>query len=395
MVNTVTGVESRVRGREAVVAGTVTWERLRELAAFRAEQGCAISLFMNLDPSEVPTAADAQTRMNALLAGAEKADRSELTHDQRNGLRADFVRIARWFDDEFSREGARGLAIFAASLDNFWSTLSLPGAVADIVKIGREFYLAPLVPLVARTDGTIIAVVGREQGHLFRLEAGRLRAIADHFEEQPGRHDQGGWSQANYQRHIEKLVQEHMKGVAEELDRSRKRMRAPKVVLVCPEETRAEFTNTLSKEARDALVGWAQAEAHAGATELLDAVRPVLERAQAKDERETIERWREEAGRNGRAASGWAQTLEAASDGRVEVLLFQEGTDRSAFRCPACGRAAVTGGSCPLDGTQLEPHDAGLDLAVHQTLAHGGALWAIRHHSDLAPVEGIGALLRY
>jgi peptide chain release factor subunit 1 len=395
MVNTVTGVESRVRGREAVVAGTVTWARLRELASFRAEQGCAISLFLNLDPSEVPTAADAQTRMNALLASAEKADRSELTHDQRNGLRADFARIARWFDDDFSREGARGLAIFAASLDNFWSTLSLPGAVADGVKIGREFHLAPLVPLVARTDGTIIAVVGREQGQLFRLEAGRLESIGDHFEEQPGRHDQGGWSQANYRRHIEKLVQEHLKGVAEELDRSRKRMHAPKIVLVCPEETRAEFTNTLSKEARDALVGWAQAEAHAGAADLLDAVRPVLERAQAKDERETIERWREEAGRNGRAASGWAQTLEAASDGRVEVLLFQEGTDRSAFRCPACGRAAMTGGSCPLDGTQLEPHDAGLDLAVHQTLAHGGAVWAIRHHEDLAPVEGIGALLRY
>ena len=377
------------------MAGTVTWERLRELASFRAEQGCAISLFLNLDPSEVPTPADAQTRMNALLAEAEKADRSELTHDQRQGLKSDFARIARWFDDDFSREGARGLAIFAAGLDNFWSTLSLPGPVGDGVKIGRDFYLAPLVPLVARADGTIVAVVGREQGQLFRLEAGRLEEIVDRFEEQPGRHDQGGWSQANYQRHIEKLVQEHLKGVANELDRSRKRMRAPKIVLVCPEETRAEFTNALSKEARDALVGFAQAESHAGRAELLEAVAPVLEQAQAKDERETIERWREEAGRNGRAAAGWAQTLEAASDGRVEVLLFQEGADHRAFRCPACGRAAVEGGSCPLDGTQLEPHDAGLDLAVHQTLAHGGAVWAIRHHDDLAPVEGIGALLRY
>jgi peptide chain release factor subunit 1 len=333
--------------------------------------------------------------MNALLAEAEKGGKSELTHDQREGLKTDFRRIARWFDDDFSREGARGLAIFAASLDNFWSTLSLPGTVADAVKIGPEFYLAPLVPLVARADGTIVAVVGREQGQLFRLRAGRLQEIGDLFDEQPGQHDQGGWSQARYQRHIEKLVQEHLKGVAEELDRSRKRMRAPKIVLVGSEETRAEFTNALSKEAREALVGWAQAEAHAGPAELLEAVRPVLEQAQAKDERETIERWREEAGRNGRAAAGWAQTLEAASDGRVEVLLFQDGFDRPAFRCPACGRASLEGGSCPLDGTRLEPYEGGLDLAVHQTLAHGGAVWAIRHHDDLAPVEGIGALLRY
>jgi peptide chain release factor subunit 1 len=377
------------------VAGTVTWQRLRQLASFRAELGCATSLFLNLDPSEVPTPTDAQTRMNALLSSAEKVDRSELTHDQRQSLKADFERIADWFDNDFSREGAKGLAIFAAGLDHFWSTASLPGPVADRVKVGREFYLAPLVPLVARADGTIVAVVGREQGQLFRLEAGRLTELADRFEEQPGQHDQGGWSQARYQRHIEKLVQEHLKGVAEELDRSRKRMHAPKIVLVCPEEMRGEFTEELSKEARDALVGYAQAEAHARPAELLEAVRPILEKAEAKDEREAIERWREEAGRNGRAASGWAKTLEAASDGRVEVLLFQEGTDHAAFRCPACGRAALEGGSCPLDGTQLEPHDAGLDLAVHQTLAHGGAVWAIRHHEDLAPVEGIGALLRY
>jgi peptide chain release factor subunit 1 len=378
-----------------VVAGTVTWERLRELASFRAEKGCAISLFLNLDPSEVPTAADAQTRMNALLSAAEKADRSELTHDQRMGLKADFDRVASWFDNDFSREGVRGLAIFAAGVDNFWSTVSLPGPVADHVKVGREFYLAPLVPLVARADGTIVAVIGREQGQLFRLAAGRLQELADRFEEQPGQHDQGGWSQSRYQRHIDKLVQEHLKGVAEELDRSRKRMRAPKIVLVCPEEMRGEFTEELSKEARDALIGFAHAEAHARPAELLEAVTPILEEAQAKDERETIERWREEVGRNGRAASSWAQTLEAASDGRVEVLLFQEGADHEAFRCPACGRASLEGGSCPLDGTQLERHDAGLDLAVHQTLAHGGAVWVIRHHEDLAPVGGIGALLRY
>ena len=34
----------------------------------------------------------------------------------------------------------------------------------------------------------------------------------------PGRHSQGGWSQARYQRHIEHLVQQHLKTVGDELD---------------------------------------------------------------------------------------------------------------------------------------------------------------------------------
>src|SRR6266542_3114116 len=377
------------------MAETVTWPLLRELANFRAEKGCAVSLYLNLDPSEVPTAGDAQARMNALLNEAEKKDRKDLTHEQRRGVLADFERIARWFDDEFDRAGSRALAVFAAGLDNYWSPMQLVQPVPDIVKVGRDFYLAPLAPAVARADGTIIAVVGREQGQLFRLRAGRLEEIAEHFDEQPGQYDQGGWSQSRYKRHIEKLVQEHLKGVAEELDRSRRRLHAPKIVLVCSEEMRSEFMDELPAAAREALVGWTQAEAHAGPAELLDAIIPVLAKADAKHEAEAIERWREEAGRNGRAASGWEQTLEAASDGRVDLLLFQESSDRPAFRCPACGRAAAAEGACPLDGTRLEPVDGGVDLAVHQTLAHGGAVWAIRHHEDLAPVGGIGALLRY
>jgi peptide chain release factor subunit 1 len=377
------------------MADTVTWSLLRELAGFRAEKGCATSVYVNLDPSEVPTAGDAQTRMNALLNAAEKTDRTELTHEQRSGLQADFDRIARWFDDDFERNGARGLAIFAAGLDNVWRTLPLPERVADGVKVGRDLYRAPLVPLVARADGTIVAVVGREQGQLYRLRDGRLEEIAEHYDEQPGQHDQGGWSQARYSRHIEKLVQEHLKGVAHELDRSRRQLQSPKIVLVGSEEMRSEFMEALSKEAREAVVGWTQAKSSAGAAEILEAVTPVLAEAEAKDESKAIARWREEAGRSGRAASGWEQTLEAASDARVDLLLFQEGSDHPAWRCPACGRAAVSEGSCPLDGTRLEPVDAGLDLAVHQTLAHGGAVWAIRHHEDLGPVEGIGALLRF
>ena len=377
------------------MAGMVTWSLLRELAGFRAEKGCAISLCLNLDPSDVPTAGDAQTRMNAMLHAADKTDRTDLTHEQRSALKSDFERIRNWFDDDFDRDGSRGLAVFAAGLDNFWRTVPLPQAVRDSARVGRDFYLSPLVPLVSRGDGTIVAVVGREQGQLYRLRAGRLEEIAEHYDETPGQHDQGGWSQSRYQRHIEKLVHEHVKGVAEELDRSKRQLQSPKIVLVCSEEIRSEFIDALSAEVRASVAGWTPVQAQAGPAEILQAVTPVLDEAETKDEAEVIERWREEAGRNARAASGWEQTLEASSDARVELLLFAQGADRPAFRCPACGRAAVGEGSCPLDGTRLEPTDSGLDLAIHQTLAHGGAVWAIRHHDDLGPVEGIGALLRF
>jgi peptide chain release factor subunit 1 len=378
------------------MAGTVSWDSLRELAAFQAQQGCAISLYLDLDPSISPTAGDVQSRVNSLLDELrEDAEGRGLTHTQREGLKADIDRIRRYLEQEFSREGAHGLAIFCAGLDNFWKPLALTDSVPDAAEVGREFYLAPLVPLVGRGEGAIIAVVSREQGKLYRLNGGRLQELADRTVDLPyRRHDQGGWSQANYQRHIEGLVRDHLRAVAEELERQVRRLGRPRVVVVCSEDTKAEIAELLPSEARAAVVGWTHAEAHAKPSELLALVRPVLEEWREREERTAVERWREEAGRNGRAASGWEQTLEAASDGRVEVLLYEDGTEHRAWRCPECGRAAVNGGNCPLDGTRMEEQEHGLDLAVHQTLGHGGKACALRV-KDLEPVEGIAALLRY
>jgi peptide chain release factor subunit 1 len=376
-----------------MAAATLTLQRLRDLATFRANKGFAVSLFVDLDPSVAPTAGDVDSRFNALLNEGEKwLDKEALAHDEKLRLKADFERIRRFFD-EFDRDGVRGVAVFAAG-DDFWESLALPSTVPNAIRVRRVFHVAPLATLVGRGDGAVVAVVGREQGQVYRLRDGRLEEVVDESEEQPGRHDQGGWSQARYQRHIEKLVHDHYKDVAEALD-GEVRRRGPKVVLIAPEEQRSEILDRLSSEARESIIGATSAEAHASPAELLELVRPILDDARARAEAEVIERWREERGRGARAAAGWSETLAAASDGRVDLLLFGEGATRPVWQCPACGRGSAEAGECPLDGSPLEPVEDGLDVAVQRTLVHGGDIVAIGAHGDLDPVERIGALLRY
>jgi len=376
----------------------VTWDSLRDLAGFRAQNGCAISLYLDLDPSNTPTAAETATRVNALIDEVERSEaarRPELSHEQKEGLRKDVQRLRDYFEQEFERDGTLGLAVFCASLDNLWAPLALSARVSDMVKVNRNLYLAPLVSLVGRGEGALVVFVGRERGDLLRLRGGRLEEIVEQTDETPGRHDQGGWSQARYQRHIEKLVHDHLKEVADHVDQSMRRLRGPRLIVVASEETRSEFEDVLSNEARKAIIGWTTAEAHATPADLLELVQPLLESWRGEQETEAVERWKEEAGRNARASSGWGPTLEAASDGRVDLLLVQEGADHEAWECPACGRVGIEGGACPLDGTQMEHRDDGLDLAVHQTLAHGGTVLALSQRQDLEPVQGIGALLRF
>jgi peptide chain release factor subunit 1 len=379
------------------MAETLTWNRLRDLAGFRSEHGCAISLYVNLDPALSPTPNDVDTRVSAALAGLEKqmeARRDQLSHAEREGLKRDVERIQAFFDNDFSRDGAQGFAIFAAG-DDYWAPIGLAYPVLDAIELGHDFYVAPLAPLVGRGDGALVAVVGRERGELFRLNGGRLEEVVDRTDEQPGRHDQGGWSQARYQRHIEKLVGEHLREVAAELAGAVRQLHLPKVIVVGSDETRSEFLETLPHDAKAVVAGTAEAEAHAGEPELLQLVQPLLDEAHAADEAEVLERWREEVGKNARGSAGWKDTLAAASDSRVELLLYEEGANRPARECPKCGRAELDTPECPLDGTPMKERDSGFDLAVHQTLLHGGTLLAVRYSVDLRPAEGIGALLRY
>lgn len=377
------------------MADAVTWETLRELAGFRSETGCAFSLYLDLDPSTTPTAADAETRFRSLLdrAGKEAGNGGgEHSHAEKVALRQDLERIQEWWESEFDRDGALGFAVFASSTDSLWRVLALPGTVRDAVQLGRELRVAPLLALADGSDGLFVAAVNRERGEVYRLRAGKLVEVADRSDEVPGRHDQGGWSQARFQRHIEKLIAEHLKAVSGEIEKRMRRVSGPQLVIVCPEDLRGEIEDMLSADVREAVVGWASAEAHASPEQLLEIARPFFAHADAARIQEAVERWREERGRGGRAAAGWNETLAAASDGRVEVLLFDERDGASAYECPKCGRAEAAAGSCPLDGTHLEPADAA-ELAIHHTLAHGGTV--VNVPAGELERAGVGALLRF
>jgi peptide chain release factor subunit 1 len=379
-----------------LMATAVTEGLLRDLAAFRAANGCAISIYVDFDPSATATVPAEKAKFHALVDDAKKLADARARgrgRDCRYALEADFRRIKEWGETEFDRDGARSLAVFASSADGFFRIVPLVEPVADGWEVGPELWIAPLAGQLGRGDGALVAVVSRERGALYQLRAGRFEEIADESEDVPGQHDQGGWSQARYHRHIENIVLRHLKTVGDQIDRTLHNRRVH-LVVVAPEELRSELESKLSREARESIVGWVTADAHANEVELLELVRPLLDEAAAREDEATLERWETERGRGGKVAAGWKQTLEAASDARVEVLLVDEGARHQAWSCPKCSRAYADGGKCPLDGTKLEERDDAVDLAIHRTVLHGGTLVRFGARA-LADADGIGAILRF
>ena len=151
-------------------------------------------------------------------AKSHGATRPDLAHEVKEGAEGRFRAPRTVFRGGVRPDGAHGLAVFTAGPDNVWSVLA-PWKVADAARVADDFLLSPLVPLIGRGNGAIVAVVGREQGCVLALRGGRFEQVADRTEETQGRHDQGGWSQSRFQRHLDNLDLEHYKVVAEELER--------------------------------------------------------------------------------------------------------------------------------------------------------------------------------
>jgi peptide chain release factor subunit 1 len=352
---------------------------VRSLAGARSDSAGLISLYLDLDPALVPTARDVEAHGAALVdeAGRIGYARSEVGHTEEMELREAIARIKTYLVDELDRTGAHGVALFVSAPD-IRRELRLPGVVEDSVHVGSSFVVAPLLPFVERDREVVLAVVGRDLGTIWRTEGGRVSEIRDLSRHGQGRHDQGGWSQARYQRGLEVEAREHMRNVADVLAHLVRPGSETLLAVSCLEERRTEFQSLLARHVREALIGWIDYDARADGDDLRPDVERLLDEHLRRERWALLERWREERGlESGRAASGWAETLEAAADAAVDVLLV-DGTTAEAYECPSCGRGYPEPGACALDSSSLrEALGGALELATRATLKHRGRVrWA-------------------
>ncbi len=158
-------------------------------------------------------------------------------------------------------------------------------------------------------------------------------------------HDQGGWSQARFQRGIQKETKDHLKHAGEELFKLYERGAVKRLIVGTPDEMRGEVESTLHSYLRERIAGWLEIDVKARPADVAHEAAAIIEEDERKRERVWLERLKSELGRNSRGAAGLADTLEALNERRVEALLVQDGFRTDGLREP--------GGGLPLDRARL------------------------------------------
>jgi hypothetical protein len=379
-----------------MAANTIDRGRLRRLADVRPDRGRVLSVFLNLDPSEFATPpARASAITSVLTEAAQRIEACEgLDHEEQMWLRHDLERVrVALSDNGIAANGTRSVAVYACDPVDLLEVVSLRRPVSSRVVVDRT----PVVePLVAEADGERWGVVlaNRRSARIFRGIGSGVEETDRIEDEVHSQHDQGGWSQARYQRSVEKDKDDHLLHVAEVLFDIHKREPFDQLLVGAPEELVGDFEQRLHPYLRERIADRLHLDVeHSGIDDVRTAVAEAIEAYATRQEREALDRLMEGVGRGTRGAAGLAAVLAALDEARVECLLVAEGFEAAGLRDTETGLLYADGAAPP--GLPLERVEDIVEAAVEKAIEQSARVLRIARHDDLGPLGGIGAVLRF
>jgi len=297
-------------------------------------------------------------------------------------------------------EGVNGFVIFSCS--GAGTFLTYP----SIVPFENEFFLSdlptlrPLVRLSSQYQSTLVVMVETDSAKLFEISLEGMMAESSIESYVPGRHDQGGWAQMRYQRHIKDHMDRHHKEVAEHITELFDSGKWKRVVLIGQDRIIANFKAFLPERVKLSIADTFSVDFSEERSKVL---RRVFERLLLKEKEEVhhqIQELMERAYKGGVATFGLNGTLEALNGGQVHTLYLLTSFSLLGGRCRQCGSLSLThspGGlsfSCPFCKGKTKTVDLAEEM-MRSALRQDGEVQWVEENGVLRGNDGVGALLRF
>jgi hypothetical protein len=379
-----------------MAANALTKGRLRRLADVHPDRGRVLSVFMNLDPSELPTPAARSSAVTSILTEAARRvdDAGELEPEERRALRTDLERVREVLTGDVAADGARAVAVFACGGEDLLEVVALRHPIASRVVLDDAPYVEPLVHAGA-AERWCVLLANRRLARLFTGSGDELVETDRIEDDVHRRHERGGWSQANYQRSVDKEVGDHVARTAGVAFALYQRRGFDRLLVGAPDELIGDLEARLHPYLRERQAGRVSCDIeHATVDQVRACAGAQIEEAARADERAALDRLAQGVGSGSRGAAGLADVLEALNEARVETLLLARGMKASGFCDPRTGLLYATPELVPRGATDAPVADV-VEKAIEKAIEQSAEVIGIRYHDDLGPLGGIGAVLRY
>ncbi len=363
---------------------------LRQLASVNHSGDPVLSLYVDTNRND-----EAQRdRIRLFLKHESQRIRDEIGG---NGHQAEVERgiqsIERYIADNVGTD-TRGLAVFSCPTKDFFHAIELPVTVDATLSIGSRPSLRKLAQLRQDNPSAFVVLVDGKHARIVKLQFGTAQEVADlENDEVPRKHDQGGWSQANIQRHMQDHIDRHHKEAAELLMKMTD-TGAVSIILAGQERNVANFRGFLNKHAEALVIGEVHLDIRATHDEIASACDSLLRAHGGRRTSELMEQLGT-AKSNGRGVVGAQKVADSVNQRKLDHLLLSDKANAQGWSCLSCG---ILGESVPLACPACSGSVASVDL-VEEFIAAAENESARVRFTGAFPLldrhEGIGAILRF
>jgi peptide chain release factor subunit 1 len=284
----------------------------------------------------------------------------------------DAERVLEWLDAE-PRPSAHGLAVFACEAANLFEGVELDAPVETELVVGRAPHLYPLARLLDQWRRYAVVVTDTHLAHIFVVALGAIRARAAVESAKVSRSAAGGWSQARYQRHIEKFHRDHVKELIDTLERIVRDEGIERVLLAGDDVVIPLVREALPKTLVERVVEVGNLDVVSSEAEILHETLEIARREDARDDAERVARVLDAYRAGGLGMIGLPGVRAALENGQVHELILVA------------------------DPARLEGPDgaATADALVAKARQTGAGVTFVEDAALLAEAGGVGALLRF
>ena len=373
-------------------------EQLHRLARLEPSRFPVISLYLNARADEHGRDRFWPFVQRALHSRAKTfAPRSQ----ERQSFENDIERIKRYLRTKVA-PSANSVAIFASSGEaGLFEAIQLTASVnRNQIYVEGQPNLFTLAWLQDRHRRYAAVIADSNRARIFVFTLGELAEVTGVRSDKLHRTQVGGWSQARYQRHVDKLRLDHAKEVAHELAKTVEQENIVYIFLIGDDKVIPIIREELPQCMLNKVVDVLRIDVAASERQVLEKTLESMQARDAEEDAQIVEQLVGEYRAGGLAVVGMGDTIAALAKGQVDRLLLSASIDSiienetldEEVRDLAAGTLSPGGAGDPSGETRQE-RLAG--LLVKKAEETGVRVTFVEQTDLMTGIGGVGAFLRY
>ena len=283
----------------------------------------------------------------------------------------------------------QNVAIFASKKHGFFHHVGLPMAIHSLFIVDTSPYIRPLARIQDEWESFTLVLLNSNYAKILSVSLGEVEQAKNLSSHIMNKHKKGGWSQARFQRLRKGAIHAFFTEVKEALEKRADEQ----IILAGPGQAKRQFQDMLPKELRSRIVDAIDISIDDEQELLKESIHRIMQQEEQKSTR-AVEHLKEEILKDGLAVYGIDDTLAAARNGQIELLIVEKDYQLKGCICEHCQilRAGPIK-DCPICGGPSSEADVIEEIIEFAERTDAGIEFT--SSEDISLLGHIGAILRY